>query len=96
MPPPPLAPRNAVSYFGGNTARIDWQSDTALGFVIELSPDFGKNWYLYRIVSGDTRTTSVFASVGNLFRIRAFGPGGLSEGTITSIGSMKRDRAVRR
>jgi hypothetical protein len=94
MPPPPPAPMNAVSYFGGNTARIDWQSETAAGFEIEESWDFGKNWYLYRIMPGDARTTTVYASVGNLFRVRAFGPGGVSEGAITSIGSMQRHRAL--
>ncbi len=94
MPAPPPAPRNVVSYFAGNTARIDWQqSDTPAGFVLELSLDFGTTWYWYNVISGDARTISVFAHAGNLFRVRAFGPGGVSEGTITSIGSMQRRRA---
>jgi hypothetical protein len=96
MPPPPPAPVNAVSYFGGTTARIDWQqSETPTGFFLEWSFDFGKSWYLYKTISGDARTTTVTAFVGNLFRIRAFGPGGVSDGPITSIGSMQRRRADR-
>ncbi|HEV7425890.1 MAG TPA: hypothetical protein VGQ46_05945 [Thermoanaerobaculia bacterium] len=96
MPDPPAAPRNVVSYFGGNTARIDWQSnDTPTGFAIEGSTDSGQHWFVQNVVSSSARTTTVFASVGNLFRVRAFGPGGVSEGTITSIGSMQRRRAQR-
>jgi hypothetical protein len=95
MPAPPPAPRNVVSYFGGNTARIDWQSETAAGFVLEWSWDFGKTWGLYKTVSGDARTTTVYALVGNQFRVRAFGPGGVSDGTITSVGSLQRRRAQR-
>jgi hypothetical protein len=88
------APRNVVSYFGGNTARIDWQQgDTPAGFVLEESIDFGTTWYWYNVLSGDARTINVIAHVGNLFRVRAFGPGGVSEGTITSIGSQQRRRA---
>jgi hypothetical protein len=94
MPAPPPAPRTVVSYFGGNTARIDWQqSDTPAGFVIELSVDFGTTWYWYNVTSGDARTISVAAHAGNLVRVHAFGPGGVSEGTITSIGSMQRRHA---
>jgi hypothetical protein len=96
MPAPPPAPRNVVSYFGGNTARIDWQSETAAGFVVEWSWDFGKTWGFFKTVSGDARSTTVYASIGNQFRVRAFGPGGVSEGTITSIGSPQRRRAERK
>jgi hypothetical protein len=96
MPAPPPAPRNAVSYFSGTTARIDWQSeDGANGFLIEQSIDFGKNWFRYAVVAADARTTIVNAKVGDQFRIRAFGTGGLSDGTVTSIGSMQRRRAER-
>lgn len=94
MPPAPPAPRNAVSYFGGNTARIDWQSDDVAGFLIEWSWDFGRTWGVYSKVPGDARSATVTASVGNQFRISAFGPGGLSAGTITSIGSSRRRRAA--
>jgi hypothetical protein len=93
MPAPPPAPRNVVSYFGGHTARIDWQSETSAGFVLEWSPDFGTTWYWYNVISGDARTISVGAHVGNLFRVRALGPGGMSEGTMTSIGSPQRRHA---
>jgi hypothetical protein len=96
MPPPPPAPKNVVSYFGGTTARIDWQSDfAAAGFVIEWSWDSGKDWSFVKTVPGDARTTTVYASAGNQFRVRAFGPGGESVGTITSIGSMFRRRGTR-
>ncbi|HEX3067228.1 MAG TPA: hypothetical protein VHX14_01540, partial [Thermoanaerobaculia bacterium] len=94
MPDPPPAPRNVVSYFGGNTARIDWQqSSTPDAFVLESSFDFGTTWYTYNVISGDARTINVNAHAGNLFRVRAVGPGGMSEGTITSIGSMQRRHA---
>lgn len=94
MPDPPPAPRNVVSYFGGNTARIDWQqSGTPDAFVLESSFDFGTTWYWYSVISGDVRTINVNAHAGNLFRVRAVGPGGMSEGTITSIGSQYRRHA---
>jgi hypothetical protein len=97
MPAPPSAPRSVVSDFGGNTARIDWQqSETPTGFFLETSYDFGKSWHFYTTIPRDRRTITVNASIGNLFRIRAYGPGGVSEGAITSIGSMFRGRAVRR
>jgi hypothetical protein len=95
MPAPPPAPRNVVSYFGGSTARIDWQSEPSDGFLVEWSWDFGKSWGVFKTVSGDARTTTtVYTYVGNQFRVRAFGPGGVSEGTVTSVGSMQRRRAV--
>ena len=95
MPPPPPAPRNAVSYFGGTTARIDWQSDGgASGFQIEQSIDFGRTWFPVAIAPAGARTITVNAKVGDQFRVRAFGPGGLSDGPITSIGSGPRRRAA--
>jgi hypothetical protein len=94
MPAPPSAPRNAVSYFGGTTARIDWQSDgDASGFLLERSIDFGKTWVPAATVPAEARTVTVNAKIGDQFRVRAFGPGGLSDGPITSIGSMQRRRA---
>jgi hypothetical protein len=95
MPPPPTAPQNVISYFGGHAARIDWQSDEAMGFLIEWSLDFGVTWRFYGTAPGNIRSTSVFASVGNLFRVSAFGPGGISAGTITSIGSQQRRHSAR-
>jgi len=95
MPSPPPPPTNVVSYFGGNMARIDWQSDPAAGFAIEAWSAFGNTWYVYGTVPGGVRTTRVYATVGSLFRTRAFGPGGLSEGTMTSIGSQVRRRSER-
>ena len=97
MPAAPPAPRNAVSYLGGSKARIDWQSDGgADGFLIEQSTDFGLHWFVADIRAPEVRTATVTASVGNLFRVSAFGAGGLSAtGTITSIGSSPRRRAQR-
>jgi hypothetical protein len=96
MPAPPPAPRNAVSYFGGTTARIDWQSDGGgNGFLIEQSVDFGKRWFPVATVPADARMVTVNAKIGDKFRVRAFGPGGLSDGPITSVGSMFRHRAER-
>jgi hypothetical protein len=97
IPPPPPAPTNVISYFSGTTARIDWQeSETPAGFALEWSWDFGKSWGFYTFIPADARTITVAAHIGNLFRVRAFGPGGLSDGPITSIGSMQRRRAERR
>jgi hypothetical protein len=94
MPAPPTAPGNVVSYFSGNTARIDWQSETAAGFAVEWSWDSGKSWHFYQTVSGDARSTTIsYAVVGNQFRVRGLGPGGMSEGTVTSIGSPQRRHA---
>jgi hypothetical protein len=85
-----------VSYFGGTTARIDWQSDgDASGFLIEHWLDPSGSWVPVTTTLAEARTASVDARVGDLFRVRAFGPGGLSaDGPITSIGSMFRRRAV--
>jgi hypothetical protein len=96
MPAPPPAPRNVVSDFGGGTTRIEWQSDGADGFVLEQSLDFGKSW-IPVVVTGDVRSATIhFGFPGNQFRVSAFGPGGLSAGTITSIGSPQRRHATSR
>jgi hypothetical protein len=95
IPPPPPAPVNVISYFSGTAARIDWeQRETPAGFVLESSWDFGKSWGYYMSIPPNARTITVTAHVGNLFRLRAIGPGGVSEGTITSIGSVNRRRAT--
>jgi hypothetical protein len=98
MPAPPPPPTDVISYFGGNTARIDWQSDgAAAGFVIEAWSPYYQSWASYpTVIPGDARSTTVYAPVGTLLRVRALGPGGLSEGTIATIGSTQRRRAVRR
>jgi hypothetical protein len=97
MPPAPAAPRNVVNHFSGNTALIEWQSDGAAnGFLLEVSPDVGHTWFFAGTLSGDVRSTTLSASTGTQFRVSAFGPGGLSSGTITIIGSEPRRRAVRR
>jgi hypothetical protein len=94
MPPPP-APRNVVSTVRGGIARIDWQSDTALRFAIDQFSNYDRTWHVLNYISGDARSTNVSAAVGDLFRLRGIGPGGISEGTITSIGSIPRRRAAR-
>jgi hypothetical protein len=95
-PAAPPAPRNAVSYLGGSKARIDWQNDGgADGFLIEQSVDFRLHWFPVDVVAPEVRTVTMTASVGNQFRVSAFGPGGLSAATITSIGSPPRLRAQR-
>ncbi len=96
-PDRPPAPRNAISYFGGNTARLEWQRGGASdGFVIEQSHDPGKSWSYVTTVPPDVLTFTTMASTGNLFRISALGPGGLSDGAVMSVGSMPRRRAERR
>jgi len=96
MPSPPPAPRNVVSYFAGGKTLIEWQSDGADGFLLEQSVDFGRTWFAVATTGNVRSTTTPFATIGNLFRVSAFGPGGLSAGTITSIGSPQRRRAERR
>jgi hypothetical protein len=94
MPAAPPAPQNVVSYLGGSKARIEWKSaGDADGFLIEQSVDFGLHWFLVDVVVAEVRTSTVSASIGNQFRVSAFGPGGLSAGSITSIGSAQRHRA---
>ncbi len=101
MPAPPPAPRNVVSSFDGTTARIDWQSDeAATGFAIDAWWAPGNFWWVYRTAPGDARTItfSTFigsTSIGSLFRVRALGPGGASEGAVISIHSTQRRRALR-
>jgi hypothetical protein len=96
MPATPPAPRNVISDFGGGMTLIQWQSDGADGFLLEQSVDFGETWFPIA-VTGDVRSTTFHYPVpGNLIRVSAFGPGGLSAGTITSIGSPQRRRAERR
>jgi hypothetical protein len=96
MPAPPSAPRNVVSSFGGSSLLIEWQSDGADGFLLEQSFDFGKTWGPV-LVTGNVRSVTLhYGQPGNLVRVSAFGPGGLSAGTITSIGSPPRRRAERR
>jgi hypothetical protein len=93
MPAPPPAPRNVISDFGGSTTLIRWQSDGADGFLLEHSFDFGKRWVPV-VVTGDVRSATIhFGVPGNMIRVSAFGPGGLSAGTVTSIGSPQRHRA---
>ncbi len=47
------------------------------------------------IVPTDARTVSVTAKIGDLFRVCTFGPGGISDGPLTSIGSMFRRPGTR-
>jgi hypothetical protein len=94
MPPPPPAPRNAIGYFGGNTAVVEWQSDRdGDRFLIEQSIDFGQTWRVVAITAPGAHQARLEAAIGNLFRISAVGPGGVSGSTVTSIGSMLRRRA---
>jgi hypothetical protein len=89
-PAPPPAPRNAVSYFSGTTARIDWESDGgANGFLIEPLRGYSVS------VPADARTVTINASVGDVIQVRASGPGGFSEPAITTIRSPPRRRAER-
>ncbi len=95
-PAPPPAPRNVISVYGGGTTLIEWQSDgTPDGFLLEISPDFGKTWFPI-VVTTDVRSRTIQqVQVGTQIRVSAFGPGGLSAGTITSVGSPQRRHAQR-
>lgn len=102
MPPVPSAPRNVVSYFATtfsfnfSTARIDWESDPADGFIIERWWEPGQYWYVEKTVAGNVRSAGVYASAGSRFRIRAFGAGGvLDDGPATTVRSTPRVHAQR-
>ena len=96
MPAPPPAPRNVISSYGGGTTLIEWQSDgTPAGFLLESSPDFGKSWFPIAVTTDVRSGTIQQVPVGTQIRITAFGPGGLSAGTITSIASPRRRHAQR-
>jgi len=97
MPLPPAAPRNVVAYVTGTTTHVTWQSDgTQVGFQIEVSADFGKNW-TQRAFTGDARIATLVSDPRfTLFRVSAFGPGGFSEPVIASIGKLERRSAPRR
>jgi len=97
MPPPPRAPRNAVTYVTGPTTVITWQSDdTQLGFQTERSDDFGKTW-MRNGFSGDVRSLTLVSDTrATLFRVSAFGPGGFSEPVVATFGRIERRRAERR
>jgi hypothetical protein len=96
MPAAPMPPQNIVSYFTGSKALIEWTSaGEADGFLLEESIDFGQHWFRVDVLAPAVRTVTVPASVGNQFRVSAFGPGGLSGASITSIGSAQRHRASR-
>jgi hypothetical protein len=95
MPPPAPMPRNVVTYVTGNTTAITWQSaGTQLGFLIEVSLDFGKSWFL-RDVRGDVRIVTLPSdSRATLFRVSAIGPGGFSEPAVSTFGRVDRRRAA--
>lgn len=96
MPAPPPAPRNVVSHFGGSKTLIEWQHEGgADGFLVEVTIDFGKTWLPILATSDIHSVVIQGAAIGLLYRVSAFGPGGLSAGTITSIGSPQRQRAAR-
>ena len=96
MPSPAPVPRNVVTYVTGSSTTITWQSEgTQLGFLIEVSPDFGKSWFL-RDLRGDVRTSVLVTDPrATLFRVSAIGPGGLSEPAVSTFGRIDRSRAVR-
>jgi hypothetical protein len=96
MPSPAPVPRNVVTYVTGNTTMITWQSEgTQLGFLIEVSPDFGKSWFP-RDFPGDVRTVTLTSHPqATLFRVSAIGPGGFSEPAVSTFGRIDRRRAAR-
>jgi hypothetical protein len=96
MPRPPTAPGNVVSYFiGGRAVRIEWQpSEEAAGYTVDR-PYVGFGfWYHYAATSAEDRMATAFTAIGDRYRVRAFGPGGLSDAAIITIG-MPRHRADR-
>jgi len=96
VPAPPAAPRNAVIYFSGDMARVEWQSGgPADGFFLERSFDSGENWSPLSVRSADVHTDSSVGSRNDRFRVSAFGPGGLSGSVIATPAGAERRRAAR-
>jgi hypothetical protein len=103
LQPVPLVlatPTNVVSHLSGQSARLQWEGN-APGFVVEkffvlpqIGPDF---WQLIEGLSGDVHETTVDDShPGDVYRIRANGPDGVSpDGAVTTIHSEPRTRSVR-
>jgi hypothetical protein len=91
MPAAPPAPGSVVSLITGNTALIEWQSVPGVdGYVIESSFDFGKTWFPAEMLAPDIRAVTEYETIGAVFRVSAFGPGGLSQATVASIGNPRR------
>jgi hypothetical protein len=97
MPSPAPVPRNVVTYVTGKTTVITWQSEGAqLGFLIEVSTDFGKSWFL-RDLRSDVRIVTLTTDPrATLFRVTAIGPGGFSDPAVSTFGRIDRSHAVRR
>ena len=91
MPAAPPAPGNVVSLISGNTALIEWESVAGVdGYLIESSFDFGNTWFPAAILAPDIHAVTERETIGALFRVSAFGPGGLSQATVASIGNPRR------
>lgn len=100
MPPAPSAPRNVAGSIGANpgypSVRLEWESDTPIGFIIDGPYRAGVSSSYSTTIPGDVRTFQFgFVSLGSLIRIRAAGPGGLSDGAIITVTSTPRRRAQR-
>jgi len=94
MPLPPRPPRNVVAYRGGENTLITWQSDGPQdGFVIEASS--GGPWWSFALTL-DIRSTTTPLGPYYRFRVRAIGPGGLSEPAAATVVIVDRHRAARR
>jgi len=95
MPDAPPPPRNVVVYPSGANSSIIWQSDERGDeFLVEASGDSGANWSPVAVTAGAGSTT-VNVPANLLFRVRAIGPGGLSEAAVATVGIIERRRAAR-
>ena len=96
VPPVLAAPKNAVSHLiGYNDTLLRWDGD-APGFVIEKFYSY-YNWVVVQQLSSNVHETTVYATVGDMIRIRAYGPDGSSPDAATMIvHSDPRTRTVRR
>jgi len=97
MPVAPRPPRNAVMERTGAKITMSWQSDGPNdGFFIEASSDSGRNWFPAAVTAGEGITILSGYPASYLFRVRAIGPGGLSEPAAATVVIVDRRRAVRR
>ena len=93
--PVPATPTNASGHKIGYFSLVRWDGE-APGFLIEKFFEF-TGWNVLQQLSGDVHEALVYANVGDLIRVRAFGPDGTTpDGAITTIHSSERTRSVRR
>ena len=73
-----------MTYGAGAKSVIAWESEARDGFLIEASGNSGRNWSPIAITA-DVRNVITGGLPHFLFRVRAIGPGGLSEPVVATV-----------